>query len=59
MRAHRGGRKTWELPTVFPSSVVVDAYLRPRVDHNKARFAWGRPDLDSLRGFCRWEGAVS
>lgn len=57
----RGARHNWELPATFPSAAVVDAYRSPRVDANKNKFAFGRPDVELLRAFCRerfgWEGA--
>lgn len=39
------------IPETFPNHVVVDAYLKPRVDESSERFAWDRPDLDLLRQF--------
>jgi DNA excision repair protein ERCC-5 len=37
----------------FPSVVVADAYLHPKVDESKEPFTWGLPDLTSLRDFTR------
>ena len=39
------------LPTSFPDSRVDAAYLHPEVDSDPSAFAWGVPDLDSLRSF--------
>jgi DNA excision repair protein ERCC-5 len=50
--AHSGVRRNWQVPSNFPSETVVNAYLAPRVDPNKARFTFGRPDHDALRSFC-------
>jgi hypothetical protein len=52
-RSHRGVRKNWQLPSSFPSANVLDAYLKPRLDPNKTKFTFGRPDLQLLRAFCR------
>ena len=51
-RHHQGARKNWELPSNFPSAAVMNAYLVPNVDRSKARFQWGRPDVELLRQFC-------
>lgn len=50
---HRGVRRTWHLPASFPSQAVMDAYLKPLVDRNAARFSCGRPDTELLQQFCR------
>lgn len=42
----RGG---W-MPTRHPQ--VVDAYLKPAVDHDEQPCKWERPDLHGLREFC-------
>lgn len=52
-RDHRGARRNWQLPSSFPSAAVVDAYVTPRVDRNKSKLTWGKPDMDMLRKFCR------
>ncbi|MCJ1336993.1 DNA repair protein rad2 [Bachmanniomyces sp. S44760] len=39
------------LPPVFPDTRVDAAYLNPEVDSDPSAFAWGVPDLDSLRSF--------
>ena len=39
------------LPPVFPDKRVDHAYLHPEVDSDPSAFAWGVPDLDSLRSF--------
>eukprot|EP00898_Chlorokybus_atmophyticus_P006635 jgi/Chlat1/6973/Chrsp52S06650 len=58
---HKGARKNWELPALFPSPNVVEAYRTPQVDDSKESFSWGRPDLDVLRQLCRnkfgWQDA--
>jgi hypothetical protein len=50
---HRGVSRSWNLPAHFPSSRVHEAYLRPLVDHNPAKFGFGRPDGALLTQFCR------
>ena len=50
---HRSVKKGWELPSGFPSEVVVQAYAQPSVDTSKEKLTWGKPDLDMLRVFCR------
>uniref|UniRef100_A0A182Q548 Uncharacterized protein n=1 Tax=Anopheles farauti TaxID=69004 RepID=A0A182Q548_9DIPT len=37
----------------FPSTGVVDAYLRPTVDCSEEEFAWGYPDAERLRDYAR------
>uniref|UniRef100_A0A182NUS8 Uncharacterized protein n=1 Tax=Anopheles dirus TaxID=7168 RepID=A0A182NUS8_9DIPT len=37
----------------FPSTGVVDAYLRPTVDCSEEAFAWGYPDAERLRDYAR------
>lgn len=49
----RGVRKNWELPESFPNKLVAEAYREPRIDANKNKFTFGRPDLELLRLFCR------
>lgn len=49
---HKSVRKSWNLPTGFPSTEVVAAYLDPKVDNSKEKFTFARPDLDLLRHFC-------
>jgi hypothetical protein len=51
--SHRGVRRTWHLPASFPSQAVMDAYVKPLVDRNTARFSCGRPDTALLQQFCR------
>ena len=51
-KKHRNVRKTWQLPSNFPSQEVVDAYLRPTVDSCKDKFTFARPDVGLLRRFC-------
>ncbi len=55
-RQHRTVRKNWQLPPSFPAPAVLEAYLQPRLDPNKAKFSFGRPDLQLLRQFCGWGG---
>ena len=59
-RAHSSHRKAWSPGDGFPSSRVVEAYLRPTVDASREGFTWGRPDEGMLRAFCRthlaWQG---
>ncbi|KAI8503976.1 DNA repair protein complementing XP-G [Branchiostoma belcheri] len=40
-----------ELSPGFPNITVVEAYLSPTVDQSKEPFAWGAPDVPSLRQF--------
>ena len=58
---HRNVRKTWNLPSGFPSQEVVAAYLDPKIDSSKEKFTFARPDVDLLRQFCAqrfgWESA--
>ena len=51
-KKHRNVRKTWQLPSTFPSDTVMNAYREPHVDRNKAKFGFGKPDQQLLRGFC-------
>ncbi len=51
--AHRGAKRNWQLPSDFPNAAVVEAYAAPKVDMNKDRFTFGRPDLQLLRVFCQ------
>uniref|UniRef100_A0A182Y0E6 Uncharacterized protein n=1 Tax=Anopheles stephensi TaxID=30069 RepID=A0A182Y0E6_ANOST len=37
----------------FPSTGVVEAYLRPTVDFSEEEFSWGYPDADRLRDYAR------
>ncbi|XP_058123945.1 DNA excision repair protein ERCC-5 [Anopheles ziemanni] len=37
----------------FPSTGVVEAYLRPTVDCSEEQFTWGYPDADRLRDYAR------
>ena len=39
------------LPDTFPDQIVVDAYKRPEVDHDRSEFKWGVPLLDQIRSF--------
>uniref|UniRef100_A0A182MV91 XPG-I domain-containing protein n=1 Tax=Anopheles culicifacies TaxID=139723 RepID=A0A182MV91_9DIPT len=37
----------------FPSTGVVEAYLRPTVDFSEEEFTWGYPDAERLRDYAR------
>ncbi|ODQ80747.1 hypothetical protein BABINDRAFT_60810 [Babjeviella inositovora NRRL Y-12698] len=43
----------------FPPKEVAQAYLFPEVDHDKAAFKWGTPDLDRLRTFLMYNAGWS
>ncbi|KAF9419292.1 DNA repair protein rad2 [Podila epigama] len=45
--------KKMHLPSSFPDPVVAEAYTKPLVDNDSAKFQWGIPDLDGLRDFLR------
>ncbi|KAF9170743.1 DNA repair protein rad2 [Mortierella sp. AD011] len=45
--------KKIHMPSTFPDPHVFDAYIRPLVDDDPAKFQWGIPDLDGLRDFLR------
>ncbi|KAG0359929.1 DNA repair protein rad2, partial [Gamsiella multidivaricata] len=45
--------KKIHVPSLFPDPHVRDAYIRPLVDDDPAKFQWGIPDLDGLRDFLR------
>ncbi|XP_023718485.2 DNA repair protein complementing XP-G cells homolog isoform X2 [Cryptotermes secundus] len=45
--------KDIQLVEGFPSVMVADAYLHPKVDESEETFTWGLPDLTSLRDFTR------
>ena len=49
---HRSLKKTWDIPSNFPSQEVIKAYQKPSVDQSKETFEWGKPDVDLLRLFC-------
>lgn len=57
-RTHLKARGQWQLPPSFPSPAVVEAYLKPHVDRDKARFSWGSLQGELLREYCRWGGWV-
>lgn len=48
-----GLRKNWDVPETFPNSAVIKAYKDAKVDQNKDKFTYGRPDLQLLRRFCQ------
>ncbi|XP_059284468.1 DNA repair protein UVH3 isoform X1 [Lycium ferocissimum] len=54
MNKHRNISKNWHIPSSFPSSAVISAYVSPRVDKSTEPFAWGKPDVSVLRKVC-WE----
>uniref|UniRef100_H2XUA5 Uncharacterized protein n=1 Tax=Ciona intestinalis TaxID=7719 RepID=H2XUA5_CIOIN len=39
------------VPQNFPSKLVVEAYLKPRVNESKDKFVWGMPDLSGIRDY--------
>ncbi|KAH9604584.1 hypothetical protein KSS87_003600 [Heliosperma pusillum] len=41
--------KNWHFPASFPSEAVISAYKTPQVDKSAEPFAWGKPDIFSLR----------
>ncbi|KAF9354599.1 DNA repair protein rad2 [Mortierella sp. AD094] len=45
--------KKIHVPSTFPDPHISDAYIRPMVDDDPAKFQWGIPDLDGLRDFLR------
>ena len=47
-----GLRKNWDVPETFPNTAVIKAYKDAKVDQNKDKFTYGRPDLQLLRRFC-------
>lgn len=54
MNKHRNVSKNWHIPASFPSDAVISAYAAPQVDKSTEPFAWGKPDVFSLRRLC-WE----
>jgi len=40
------------VPETFPNTAVIKAYKDAKVDQNKDKFTYGRPDLQLLRRFC-------
>lgn len=61
MTSHRNIRKSWSLPSDFPSMEVMTAYIAPKVDDSKEKFIFDRPDALLLRNFCDerfgWDGS--
>ncbi|KFB44193.1 hypothetical protein ZHAS_00012042 [Anopheles sinensis] len=45
--------KNIDISEGFPSTGVVEAYLRPTVDCSEEQFTWGYPDADRLRDYAR------
>lgn len=45
----RNVSKNWHIPASFPSDAVISAYAAPQVDKSTEPFAWGKPDIFSLR----------
>lgn len=48
---HKNWRRHWEFPGDFPSTEVIQAYLRPNVDENKEPFTWTEPAFRQLTDF--------
>lgn len=51
--SHRGVVRSWSVPVSFPNSRVHEAYIKPLVDRNPAKFNFGRPNQELLMQFCR------
>mmetsp|Transcript_18310 Transcript_18310/g.34016 ORF Transcript_18310/g.34016 Transcript_18310/m.34016 type:complete len:358 (-) Transcript_18310:114-1187(-) len=51
-KKHKTGRTRWVAPADFPSQAIINAYLKPVVDKSKAKFSWGKPNLQGLQHFC-------
>lgn len=49
---HKNYKKYWELPSNFPSSEVIDAYMVPNVDKSLEPFSWGTPAISKIEEFC-------
>ena len=47
-----GLRKNRDVPETFPNTAVIRAYKHAKVDQNRDKFTYGRPDLQLLRRFC-------
>ncbi|CAG0920157.1 unnamed protein product [Notodromas monacha] len=45
--------KAATIPEEFPSRMVIDAYMNPKVDDSTEKFTFSVPDLDGLREFMR------
>ncbi|SNX85855.1 related to RAD2 - structure-specific nuclease of the nucleotide excision repairosome [Melanopsichium pennsylvanicum] len=50
-RIKRNLRNKVHLESSWPEPAVLDAYYSPAVDESDEPFAWGLPDLDSVRTF--------
>ncbi|GAK68327.1 flap structure-specific endonuclease [Moesziomyces antarcticus] len=50
-RIKKNLRNKVHLEPSWPEPAVLDAYYAPTVDESEEPFAWGLPDLDSLRTF--------
>lgn len=50
---HLSARLRWSTPKTFPSPNVVHAYMNPVVDQSELNLAWDKPDLPSLKTFCK------
>lgn len=50
-RIKKNLRNKVHLEPTWPEPAVLDAYYSPSVDESDEPFAWGLPDLDSLRTF--------
>ena len=49
---HKNYKKYWELPSNFPSSEVIDAYMAPNIDKSLEPFSWGTPAISKIEEFC-------
>jgi hypothetical protein len=60
-KKHRSARTRWVAPVDFPSSGILNAYLKPVVDISETKFTWATPDLQCLQSYCAetigWESA--
>ncbi|KAM3142872.1 hypothetical protein pb186bvf_004935 [Paramecium bursaria] len=45
---HMNYKKSWELPMDFPSQIVIDGYLKPRIDKSEEKFTWGQPAMNKI-----------
>ncbi|KAI9496131.1 hypothetical protein BDB00DRAFT_869765 [Zychaea mexicana] len=50
-RKLRKKHKDLEIPSDFPSPLVIEAYYHPMVESSQEEFQWGTPQLDMLRLF--------
>lgn len=45
---HMNYKKSWELPMDFPNQLVIDGYLKPRIDKSEEKFTWGQPAMNKI-----------